>query len=304
MENKMKKILLLSPNKGKRMKTTQNIIKLLLATTLVFALSACGSKSKTEDTNITVEENTTTIPTVTLKSLMLTVDKISLNKEENTTVKVEATYTDNTTKDVTQEVEWISDKQDAVSVQNHTLTAKKDGNVTVQAKVGATLSNKINLNITWIVDGHVLPPEPDPTVNNATLLGIDVNDNGVRDDVERWIYEEYKDKHPIYIDIAMQASRGYKLILETPERAKEIHNEVRKARHCKYYYMYSAKYFNEPILIKRDFSTKYLRKKLYYNTQERKDAYTQYDTLLSGGSYTLPSHNERKSACDFNTSKY
>lgn len=151
---------------------------------------------------------------------------------------------------------------------------------------------------------YKLPPEPDPKINNSTLLGIDSNNNGVRDDVERWIYETYKDKHPIYIDIAMQASRGYKLILETPERAKEIHNKVRKARHCEAYYRYSAKYFNEPILIKSDFSTKYLRKKIYFNTQERKDVYNQYDTLLSGGSYTLPSDKERKDACDFNTSKY
>lgn len=36
----------------------------------------------------------------------------------------------------------------------------------------------------WVVDGHVLPPEPDPVLNNATLLGIDVNNNGVRDDVQ------------------------------------------------------------------------------------------------------------------------
>ena len=80
----------------------------------------------------------------------------------------------------------------------------------------------------------MLPPEPDKTLNDSTLLGIDVNNNGVRDDVERWIYEEYKDKHPIHIDIAMQAARGYKLILETPERAKEIHDEVRKARIVNY----------------------------------------------------------------------
>ena len=155
-----------------------------------------------------------------------------------------------------------------------------------------------------VIDGHILPPKPDPVLNNSTLLGIDVNDNDVRDDVERWIVETYKDKHPIYIDISMQAARGYKLILETPAKAREIHDEVRKARHCMFYYKYSAKYFNEPILVKNDFGTKYLRKKLYFNTRERKDAYIQYDTLISGGSYTLPKFEERKKACDFNTSKY
>lgn len=32
-----------------------------------------------------------------------------------------------------------------------------------------------------------MPLEPSPTTNNATLAGIDVNKNGVRDDVERVI---------------------------------------------------------------------------------------------------------------------
>ncbi|MCH9814694.1 MAG: Ig-like domain-containing protein [Epsilonproteobacteria bacterium] len=155
-----------------------------------------------------------------------------------------------------------------------------------------------------VIHGHTLPPEPDPTINNATLLGVDSNDNGVRDDVERWIYNKYKNKHPIHIDIAMQAARGYKLILQVPDKAKEIHSEVRKARHCEFYYRYSAKYFNEPILIKSDFDTKFLRTKLYFNTVERKDTYKKYDSLLSGDSYTLPSFDEEKKACDFNTSKY
>ena len=42
------------------------------------------------------------------------------------------------------------------------------------------------------INDYELPPEPDPKINNATLLGIDSNNNGVRDDVERWIYKTYK----------------------------------------------------------------------------------------------------------------
>ena len=32
-----------------------------------------------------------------------------------------------------------------------------------------------------------LPPAPDPSVNNSTLSGVDANNNGIRDDVERQI---------------------------------------------------------------------------------------------------------------------
>lgn len=37
------------------------------------------------------------------------------------------------------------------------------------------------------INGIVVPPEPDPVKNNATIAGIDSNNNGVRDDVERKI---------------------------------------------------------------------------------------------------------------------
>jgi hypothetical protein len=155
-----------------------------------------------------------------------------------------------------------------------------------------------------IIHGHQLPPEPDPAVNNATLLGVDSNNNSVRDDVERWIYTTYKDKHPIYADIAMQAARGYTLVLETPERAKEILEEVDKAIDCQAYYKYSAEYYGDPILIQENAVDEHFRSKIYFNTKERMDAYIQYDNLLSGDTYTLPTDKEQKEACNFNTSKY
>lgn len=38
-----------------------------------------------------------------------------------------------------------------------------------------------------VINGITVPPEPSPTLNNATLAGVDANKNGVRDDVERVI---------------------------------------------------------------------------------------------------------------------
>jgi len=163
---------------------------------------------------------------------------------------------------------------------------------------------KYRFYVPEVIQGHQLPPEPDPVVNDSTLLGIDANGNGVRDDVEIWILNKYKDKHPIYIDIAMQAARAYKKVLETPDKAKEIHNEVDKAAYCELYYKYDAKYFHEPLLVKEDIDSRYFRHKIYFNTPDRMNAYIQYDTLLSGDSYTLPKSQYMKAMCDFNTSKY
>src|SRR4051812_48211198 len=38
-----------------------------------------------------------------------------------------------------------------------------------------------------VINGIVVPPEPAPSVNDSTLAGIDSNNNGVRDDVERFV---------------------------------------------------------------------------------------------------------------------
>lgn len=38
-----------------------------------------------------------------------------------------------------------------------------------------------------VINGITVPPEPAPSINNATLAGVDSNKNGVRDDVERYV---------------------------------------------------------------------------------------------------------------------
>ncbi len=237
-------------------------------------------------------------------SITLSVDKTSLNLDANTTLNVVATYRDGSSKDVTNEVEWIVSDSDAIEINKQRLRTKEETNIILQAELNNVISNSVALEISLVINGHRLPPEPDETLNDSTLLGIDVNDNGVRDDVERWIYKKYQDKHPVHIDIAMQEGRANKKILETPERAREIHDEVDRAVHCQAYYKYYAKYFNEPILLKESVANEYFRSKIYFNTEKRMDAYLQYDNLLSGGVYTLPKMSERKAKCDFNTSRY
>ena len=269
---------------------TFTFILLLISSSLLFT----GCNNDKTDTVITTVQNPT--------SLTLTIDKTSLNKDENTTVKVMAKYKGGITKEVTDKVEWIVTPKDAVIVTEKILIAKKDASTTLNAKLGTTLSNTVNLNIVWIVNGHTLPPEPDKTVNDSTLLGVDVNGNGVRDDVERWIYERYKDKHPIHIDISMQAGRAYKKVLETPERAKEIRLEVNGALFCASYYEFEAQFFKDPILVYERIDAPVKSK--YFNSKKRQDVYWQYDTLLSGDSYALPEDNEMKSFCNFNTLKY
>jgi|SRR3989344_2359555 len=71
--------------------------------------------------------------------------------------------------------------------------------------------------LVWSDINSDLPPEPDPTKNNATLVGVDSNSNGIRDDVERAIYLKYKDTPRVAIPMLQYAK-------ELQMEFTEVHN--------------------------------------------------------------------------------
>lgn len=62
-----------------------------------------------------------------------------------------------------------------------------------QAHLDATIVAKIQAQklTDADVDGSHLPPAPDPDQMDATIAGVDANDNGIRDDVELAIFQKY-----------------------------------------------------------------------------------------------------------------
>ena len=204
-----------------------------------------------------------------------------------------ATHSDNSTKEVTNIVEWITTSSDSIKVKKTTLTALKDKNTSIKAKLNNTLSNEIALNITWVVSGHALPPEPDPTVNDSTLLGVDVNDNGVRDDVERWIYETYK--HPIERGIFMQSARVYNLVIVDPCKAHETVKYSDNVLACQFYWIYESNL--RPFDKYKHFGNRKKFKQIQFNTIKRDMAYERYNAEFSGE--VLSSPNASKDKCEF-----
>jgi hypothetical protein len=217
----------------------------------------------------------------------------TVNKSETVQLSVTGTYSDNSTKAVDTHITYVIIPVDYAKVNGSVLTALKDGNVTVQAKVGTTLSNTINLNITWIVNGHVLPPEPDPTVNNSTLLGIDSNHNGVRDDVERWIYEEYD--HPIERGIFMQSARAYNKVIVDPSKAHETVKYSDNVLSCEFYWIY--KKTPRPFDKYEHFSHSKKLKKIQFNTLKRHIAYERFNGEFNGEVFGAPATSKDK--CEF-----
>jgi hypothetical protein len=179
---------------------------------------------------------------------------------------------------------------------------------------------------------YVLPPMPDPKENDKTLLGIDINKNGVRDDVEIWIYENYQtykeckehvtehsDKqgnytssviycegdekpfHPIVREIAMQQARAYQIVIQDPDRALELSDYVRGGVACESYFALFADGYNENLLLNRDWGHNIDVRDIQFNTKERLKAYLKYDSNLGGHVFSSPEN--RRSKCDFNIDK-
>ena len=118
------------------------------------------------------------------------------------------------------------------------------------------------------IHGHQLPPEPDPQVNNSTLLGIDSNNNGVRDDVEIFIIKKYIDHHKIVTEIGLQGARAYQMIIENPLNTKVNHKALHDAMDCNFYFKDDAEEFGDPILVNHSVRSTFHT--LQFNTKSRR----------------------------------
>jgi len=276
---------------------------------LVFEVEAL-MPSIFEDANIRKERATVTVHPLNvlkddnatnnsnqLKSIALTISNTSLNIDTNTSLNAIATYKDNTTKDITDEVEWINTDSSATQIDSHNLKAKKETNIILQAKLNTITSNAVALEIYQNINGHRLPPEPNKILNDATLLGIDSNNNGVRDDVERWIFEEYKE--PIVQAVAMQNARAFGIILVDPSRARETVKFMQNQVDCELYY----EYYDSEQFAPKDNELYEESRPLILNTRERSRAYYEYNQALSGGVYLARDSDTYKDSCDFNETK-
>ena len=342
--------MIISVNISYKEFTVRSFLHVMLLILFVVSMQGCSSTEKTEEafvletpqiesTTPSAESNVSEIVVhgkagAVLTSLTLSADNTRLNKETNTTVKVMATFSDNSTKDVTQQVTWNMTPKNALRIDNRNLQAVNDGNVTLQATLGKIHSNSLAVNVFWEIHGYRLPPMPDEKLNNATLLGIDSNNNGVRDDVERWIYETYdtyipcvrkdvyeditltsgeikriefiekvcEDKavpyHQIVREIAMQGARAAQIIIVEPQKARETTKFMDAAVFCNIYFQVRAKDYNESIPIPKGIGI--IGKEfdaVQFNTVQRARAYGEYNFALSGGVYGAP--DDFRKECDF-----
>lgn len=81
-----------------------------------------------------------------------------------------------------------------------------------------------------VINGITVPPEPAPAINNATLAGVDVNANGVRDDVERNIAKGIIQLADF--DSALKFARAYQTMISIPTPSVEAIGTLVKSAAC------------------------------------------------------------------------
>ncbi len=215
-------------------------------------------------------------------SLESNISLVKLSENSSTKVKLIAEYDDNSTEDVTQKAKYESSDENVAKADKGEIFSKSEGSATITAAY-ADKKIEIAVEVYEKVDGHLLPHEPkDP---DATLLGVDANKNGVRDDVERWIYKEMPTYHHPQIErvVAMTEARALQMVLEDPTNKDDLVNKAsERASNCYMYYSYSRK------LPFDGSSEKFINRLLdkQFNTKERLKTYFEYDYSLAGRVFT------------------
>jgi len=233
---------------------------------------------------------------VQVESLESNVTLVEMSEHNQTRIHIIANYEDNTTEDVTQKASYVS-SDSSVDVDKGIITSNAEGSATVSISYGGKTTT-VKVEVYEMIDGHLLPHEPENP--DATLLGVDENNNSVRDEVERWIYKEMPTYHHPEIErvIAMQDAKAYQMTLVDPSNKDDIVNKaMERGGDCWAYYSLSKNLPFDASVQKFDNNLKDKQ----FNTKERLKTYMQYNYSLKGRVFKLiPLRLLNTSYCDKN----
>lgn len=137
-----------------------------------------------------------------------------------------------------------------------------------------------------------LPPDPGPA-GDATLEGVDVNNNGIRDDIERWIYLTYPDSEKMRRALFQEYYPMQNMIIHAYQQDRDaVYNDMdamQRSSECLYYV-----HPDSPHIISKELEA------LIVNTDERFYAYMEASRMLGGGSFSGRPMSRWKYSCNFN----
>lgn len=217
---------------------------------------------------------------------------LELSEHNSTQIQITATYDDNSTEDVTQKATYRSDDS-SVDVEKGIITTNAEGSAKVTVSYEGKTIN-IQVEVYEMIEGHLLPHAPD--YPDATLLGVDENNNSVRDDVERWIYKEMPTYHHPEIErvVAYQYASAFQESLKNPNNEGEKTLKIMdKAGYCWGYYIHSRQI---PFSMIEKYKANLKDKQ--FNTKERLKTYFMYNQNLGASVVTI--RDSKSDDCDIN----
>jgi len=150
----------------------------------------------------------------------------------------------------------------------------------------ATATQTVTVNDTSIFAN--LPPDPGPA-GKATLAGIDSDNDGVRDDVQRWIVFNYPNSAKTRAALTQMTKTMQQFLLSAADPVKSYANAVQQDRDIEcLVYVQPNNYYDIGMKLRA----------IFLNTDLRTKAWLQADKHLSGKGF--PSHSNKKLGCNFN----
>jgi hypothetical protein len=137
--------------------------------------------------------------------------------------------------------------------------------------------------------GDGLPPDPGEE-GKATLEGIDADNDGIRDDIQRYIALTYADSQKTRASLRQAAIALQKIILESPGEESALRNtelETRASECIRYIHPENGRRIDNTLMAE------------FLNTIERSRAYLEYDAKLGGHIFGRKKIDEYKSSCAF-----
>jgi hypothetical protein len=154
----------------------------------------------------------------------------------------------------------------------------------------------ITAAIEFKVSGPVLPPDPGEA-GKATLLGIDSDNDGVRDDVQRLIALRYPDSLPKRRAATQFANGLINSLSNEPPTTQQVHawaNQELKNGEC---FLFIFKDFDS------SWDERRLLRQAILNTHQRNIAHISWSKKMGGYYGSLVPRGQEASTCQFNTNE-
>ena len=142
----------------------------------------------------------------------------------------------------------------------------------------------------FVIDNSLEVPMPDSKKNDATVAGVDSDNDGIRDDIQRWINEEFNSQPKVKLAMRQIAIGRQLDLLSVDDKAKSILSGKKYLDDLTCLRVIAG--FDERGRLSRELNSKLL------NTKDRLYADVKANANFSGQAWSYPI--DAKALCSFN----